>query len=97
VEVVENENTSVVEKSQSSVKSGKKRTRRAPNPSEALSILRSSAFRAQKHGISFALVNIPSQKALGIVISNSWHCSKCLEFFFGEMPKSEKCPKCEGK
>ena len=97
VEVVENEDTNVVEKSQNSVKSGKKRIRHASNPSEALSILHSSAFRAQKHGITFALVNIPSQKSLGLVIANAWHCSKCLNFFFGEMPKGEKCSTCEGK
>lgn len=91
------ENTSAVDESKPSVKSGKKRIRHAPNPSEALSILHSSAFRAQKHGITFALVNIPSQKSLGLVIANAWHCSKCLEFFYGEMPKSEKCSTCEGK
>ena len=67
------------------------------NPSEALSILQSAAFRAEKHGVSFALMNLPGQKALGLVIANAWHCGKCLNFFWGEMPKSQTCKDCEAK
>ena len=87
-----------MEPSQNSEKNVSKRMRHAKqNPSEALGIIESSMFRGEKHGISFALMNIPGKNALGIVIAGAYHCSKCKHFVYGPTPASEKCPTCEGK
>ena len=91
-------NTGTEEVSAPSEKKDGRRMRHAKqNPSEALGIIESAMFRGEKHGISFALMNIPGKHALGIVVAGAYHCSKCKQFVYGPTPASEKCPTCEGK